>query len=280
LCVCTSTPILTSVAETIFGVIIPALADFGKAIAPGLKVFFDQIGQGFKILGEVLNDPATISGINQFLGALGGALLGVVKELGPKIPSIIQALADALTTLAPTLPMMADVIAACIPDLVRLIELLASPEVADAISGMADMTSKIILLTDALGGGWVGAIGLASYLFMGFAKSVRESIDGVVEKFTLFIGSIFNWGQDSINAFTTAIGGIQDKLANFAKDAFNWGKDIFKNLAEGMLSQLGPVGDAAKWLYRNGYMLGNADIDVGVAAKLLVQGNPKPQTED
>lgn len=39
-------------------------------------------------------------------------------------------------------------------------------------------------------------------------------------------------------------------------------------------------GDAAKWLYRNGYMLGNADIDVGVAAKLLLQWNPKPQTED
>lgn len=242
------TPVLGSLANVIIGVIIPALAQLGVNLAPGLKVFFDTLAVGFRTLGEILNDPQTVTALNQFLGTLAGAFTEVIKRLGPQIPSILGSLSDAITTLVPILPTLASSIANMLPDLVRLLNLLASPAVQNAISGIDDFIKSMTLVSNALGGGWVGAIEAAKIVFEGFFNMIDERTGGFISSWANALGAVVQFGVDVEGAIIDAMGKIFSVFTQFEKPFFDWGKKIWKNFIDGMLDQLGPIGQAAKSL--------------------------------
>lgn len=240
------TPVLGSLANLILGTIIPALAQLGTNLAPGLKVFFDTLGVGFRILGETLNDPKTVEALNQFLGTVAGTFTEIIKQLGPQIPDILKALSDAIAALAPLLPMLATSIAMMMPDLVRLLEKLSSDEVIQAISNMVDFINKISAINSLFGGGLVGTIRAITIVMEGLFNVIDEKTGGVLGSLANLITGITNWGVDVAAGILDAFAKITKVFIDFELKAFDWGKKIFSQFIDGMLDQLGPIGRAAK----------------------------------
>lgn len=240
------TPVLGSLANLILGTIIPALAQLGTNLAPGLKVFFDTLGVGFRILGETLNDPKTVEALNQFMGTIAGTFTEIIKQLGPQIPDILRALSDAIAALAPLLPMLATSIAMMMPDLVRLLEKLSSDEVIQAINNMVDFINKISAMSSLFGGGLVGSIRAITIVMEGLFNVIDEKTGGVLGSLANLITGITNWGVDVAAGILDAFAKITKVFIDFELKAFDWGKKIFSQFIDGMLDQLGPIGRAAK----------------------------------
>ena len=240
------TPVLGSLANLILGTIIPALAQLGTNLAPGLKVFFDTLGVGFRILGETLNDPKTVEALNQFMGTIAGTFTEIIKQLGPQIPNILKALSDAIAALAPLLPMLATSIAMMMPDLVRLLEKLSSDEVIDAVGNMVEFINKVGAMNNVLGGGIVGTIKAMTIVMEGLFNVIDEKTGGVLGSLANLVTGFTNWGVDVAAGILDAFAKITKVFIDFELKAFDWGKKIFSQFIDGMLDQLGPIGRAAK----------------------------------
>jgi len=87
-----------------------------------------------------------------------------------------------------------------------------------------------------------------------------------------FIGAAVTNTEKSVDQIRKAISGVTSGVDGEKEYVeFDYAGDDGHNIAPGHY-KIKVTGDAAKWLYRNGYLLGNdADIDAGVSAKLLIQ---------
>lgn len=282
-------PVLKAIGGIIFGTIIPAIANLGTGIAPGLQTFFKFVGEGFKILGDALNDPATIAALNQFLSVLGGAFLEVMKELGPIIPKLFQSMTSLIEKLAPVVIMLADAFA-------EFIDSLSPDDIANIVLVVGSIAALVSIIGPVVGAvstiaGIVGALGIglaplagiilavvaAIAVFVGEVYLLRQHFDTIVIAITTaflnmreavangvydistslgeFIGglmavvqNVWGWGGELLGALAGTWDTILNFFADMASDAYNSGYNIFDSLRDGMLSMMGPIGEAAKWI--------------------------------
>lgn len=203
-----------------------AFVKLGIGIAPGWQTFFDTFAASMKNLGPQIE--AMAPALNTFLTGMARAFSDLMAQVGPQLPQIFQALANAFIALLPQIGPMVDAFTRLVinvgPQLPKLFG-----AVTDALNALVPLLPQIIELT-------------------------REFVS-VITKLVEVIGAII----DGIHGLNDALGkelpqairNIWDTLTNFMGElpgkAMDWGKNLVQGLIRGMLDSggLGGLGSAA-----------------------------------
>ncbi|GLE59532.1 hypothetical protein NJBCHELONAE_48450 [Mycobacteroides chelonae] len=120
-------PILSTVAQSVLGTILPAFTQLAVAAGPALQSTFTILAQIMQALAPVL---VSLSGpISTLLGALGPAIQQTITALAPAIEPLASAFASLIAAAAPILPVLGQLVGAVVgalaPALKTLFDALA-----------------------------------------------------------------------------------------------------------------------------------------------------------
>ncbi|MGH3956479.1 MAG: phage tail protein [Mycobacterium sp.] len=130
-------PILSTVAQSVLGTILPAFTQLAVAAGPALQSTFTILAQIMQALAPVL---VSLSGpISTLLGALGPAIQQTITALAPAIEPLASAFASLIAAAAPILPVLGQLVGAVVgalaPALKTLFDALA-PVIQQLVSAL------------------------------------------------------------------------------------------------------------------------------------------------
>lgn len=266
-------PVLKSFGTTLFGTILPTLADLGTQMAPGILSFFNSFGEAMKILAPYI---VQLQGpLNTLLTALGETLVQVVQQIGPHLPEMFMQLSDAIIAILPYLPQMTK-------NLIELFDgvMQFAPGIMDDLGQIANAFLKFLAVTSTFRAGfvaavtqiivWLGKIGGAILNFLdnlihkwpsdagialhGFFKNMGSQIAGgaqvAIDAFVDFFKGLGSQIAGGWNVLSTSLTEVKDKIWNWLKElpskAYDAGKALVQDLIRGIRDWLGGLGDTAK----------------------------------
>lgn len=273
-------PILSIIGTTLVGTVVPALANLGTAIAPGIEVFFTQLSSALKTLQPALE--ASAPALNLFLMALGDALKGVITSLAPVLPKIMESLAQTFAALLPILPELAKAfgdmlvaIAPLLPQLARLITPVIVGMLQDFAKIMREMAPHIAKVAEWIGKladrvadgkkrfeeltGNSSALGEFWDTLKGHVQNVIDVLkflwdwnSKVAEKLVEFGTKIaevwFTIKAKAQEAWQGLVTVVTDFIPNLVKAGLNAGKQLIDSVIQGIKDNLGFFGNALGWL--------------------------------
>lgn len=270
-------PVILSLADVLvgaFAAVVPALASFLTAAAPGIKVFFDSLAKAIEILAPYLEQFATIMGgvlsdvltalapilpsLAEVVGLLALAFAEVVKAavpfvtavinaITPYLPQIVDGFKQILTALLPLLPTFTELLIALVPLIPPLIE-LAIELMPILIYGIKALVAAIKILGPALIAyvkdnveKIVGVITFLKDIVSGLKDSFKTTVDGSILAFNILRDGIIN-----------AINWINNGIVNFVLSAHSRFNDFMNTVRAIPGNIAGSIGNLGNLLYNAG----------------------------
>lgn len=257
-------PIMSIITNMLFGDLFPALANLGKAMAPQINLFFQNLaaamtylrptieslsgplGQFTQVLGETL--ARTLMTLAPYLPVLAQAFADLMSSLGPEIPGIVKGLADAFIALLPAIPMIIENLAMLAKNILPLLPELIDNIVAilplliqgfnfavDAILGIVNAIQTVI--------GWGGAfLTFMENLMVTWPGQAGDAMNAwFTGPFMQFIGAI----PEKLREMISSIG---DVLADIWNKGFDAGKNLVLGLKDGITEWIGEAVNSVKEL--------------------------------
>jgi len=243
-------PVLGPIGESILTVV-TAFADLGTALAPSFVDFFKQLATTLQTLAP--HFVALAGPIGQFLSLLGDTLSSVMAQLGPQLPKLFEGLVIAFTKLAPVLinvaASFADLLAKMSPEQISNILLIVGGlgALGAVISPIIGTLSSLASIAMAFGAG-LGAVAAAVGVVGGVLVILGATIAGLIIYWDELSLAFTTFGKGIIDAFFSVKNTITDIIGSLIEAVPEMGRKIVQGLIDGLLSMMGPLGNAASKL--------------------------------
>lgn len=207
--------------------LITAFVKLGIGIAPGWQTFFDTFASTMAQLSPQIQGMAPA--LNSFLTGLSQAFEQLMAQVGPQLPQMFSALANAFLALLPQLQPLTDAFIRLVTNVGPQLPTLFTA-VTDALNALTPLMPVIIELTRE----FTSVVTILVKILGGLVEGVRVVNDALGKHLPKAIRGIW----DSLGDF----------FGNLPSRAAEWGKNLVQGLIRGMLDSTGltGLGGAAK----------------------------------
>lgn len=230
-------PIWQQLATTWQSQIAPALAHLQAALAP--------LAPALQVIGAIIGGVVIVA-----LGLLVGVLSAVAQGLAGFLQGIIQAVGGVIQFFSGLVTFLAGILS-FIVDLVSGNFGALGNDLANIWHGIADMFSGI---WNTIAGIFRAAVGLIWGIISGFIQGIIGFFQGLWNDLVGhsivpdMVNGIINWFAKLPGEAMSAVSGLASQLmgffGNLANEAMNAGANIIRQLAAGIMSAIGAVGNA------------------------------------